>query len=281
MTNKEILEQILLEDNITNIDLQDTGFMIDFGDVLNTETSTGNQYYLLGTYVWIPYSFNPNQCKLHRRIVNEYETNSSPYYEYSGFVHYGNNKFCYGHSGVDYTCYSIMDEGLNNDNFNLLLIKLQTYLSNSSHDSGGRRDQYKKLDLNDEVTVKKYIKDYVTINDMIIPKSILTRTTSTTNVEIDYDSEYIVLKEHSSKRFKFRDEEIVPKVVRHKFKNQDKISVVDEVQYLHPSKVIQLIIKRTENSLYHEINYKTPITTENLLHQLANKLNRVDGSFYI
>jgi len=59
---------------LDNISLNADSFTVYFGDVLNTETKTGNQYYLLGTYVEIPYNLSPSRVRLHREIINEYET---------------------------------------------------------------------------------------------------------------------------------------------------------------------------------------------------------------
>lgn len=95
MDVKKTLEELIEKDGLDNVSLNENSFTVYFGDVLNTETATGNQYYLLGTYIEIPYSLNTIMVKLHREIVNEFETGGErENYEYSGFVHYSGSYFC-------------------------------------------------------------------------------------------------------------------------------------------------------------------------------------------
>jgi hypothetical protein len=282
--NRDILTDIITEEGITNIDLQDKGFMIDFGDILNTETKTGDQYYLLGTYIFIPYTFEPNYLRLHRAIINELEADPNDGYKYSGFVHFegGNTgKFCYGECGVDHLCNTIRLEGLDSDKFNMLMIKLHTYLSTSSHDSASRKTSYRKLEKQaTPVNTILKIKDICTINDIKYPLNISKITTNQQIEKVVYDKPYIdVLKEFEGRAFTYNNVKIIPKVVRHELVQDTK--TIEENIRINLNDLKEFIKQEQLQIIYDQINNKAPITFQNLLYKLPNKLSGVDGCVYI
>ncbi len=283
--NKKLLKQIIEEESIENIDLQDNGFMIKFGDILNTETKTGDTYYLLDTYVFIPYTFEPNKLQLHRGVINELEAEEGTY-DYSGFVHYGNDSyggktFCYGECGVDHLCNNIRVDGLDSDKFNMLMIKLHTYLSTSSHDSGNRTKSYRKLEkgINTGKTTFKLIA-ICTINGVKYPQ-IIKKTTTNQKVEsVVYDKPYIkVLKEWPNRAFTYNGVTTIPKVVKHHLIEDNK-TIEDNIR-VNLTDLKETIKKQQISKIYDEINNKESITFQNLLHKFPDKLSGVDGSVYI
>lgn len=85
--NKETLRSIILEDEIENISFNQDSFLINFGNITNTDRN-GEQSILLETYVEIPYNFIPGNLRLHRGVVDVLECSQGTDYIYSGFVHY-------------------------------------------------------------------------------------------------------------------------------------------------------------------------------------------------
>lgn len=283
---KETLKSIIEKEDITNIDVQDEGFMISWGDVLNSPLDkTGykyadNDYYLLGLYTYIPYSFEPGKIKLHREVVNEFETSgANNNYGYSGFVHYNGSSFCWGECGVNLIANTIRDEGLTSDNLNMLLIKFHTYLSVSTHGTTG---SYRTLDIkntsNKKVTYK--LSTTTKINGVDYPLEI-TKTTHNVGIQkIDYTKPYIkVLKEITDKAFTYNGTKIIPKVVQHEMIRQE--TSVDEAVRIDLKTIKEYIKNKQLNTIYDKINSETPISFQNLLHKLPNKLSRVDECIYL
>jgi len=279
MEVKKVLEEIIERDNLDNISLNENTFTIYFGDILNTETKTGDTYYLLGAYVEVPYSLVPEQIRFHREIVNEFETGGADYsYDYSGFVHYGGN-FCWGECGVNSILKNALLESKFDENtFYSFYLHFQKYLEVSSHDSGGRTNAYKKLDLtsNDlkiyRVPTKiRYIENVPFISE-------ITEIAKIENFKkVDYSQPYKrVIKEFTSKAFVFKEKTIIPKVVEHYVVKDSKIEIKKIILDLEEGLEImnRLIYKRYKN----EIDNKRTITFQDYLHQLTNKLCRVDGS---
>lgn len=287
--NKELLKEICLEDNIDNISFNEEVFIIKFGDIKNipvyseddiATNSNDIEYYLLETYIEIPYTFEPGKCRLHRGIINEYETGGEiNFYSYSGFTHYSGQTFCWGACGVDSTCNEIRLEGLNSDRFTILLTQFYNYLSHSSHPSQGD-NIYKRLDVELDEKVKYKLTETVTINDILYPRTVL-KTTENLNIKsVDYEQPYIkVLKEFKDRSFVYNNETIIPKVViHHTISNLDTIT--ENIRVNHNELLEEIKNSQTEK-LKYEINNKRPITFQDLLHKFPNKLSRVDGSTYI
>lgn len=274
MNNKEILKSIVLEDEIENISFGETTFTIFLGDILNRD-SMGNTYKLLETYIQVPYDFTPSNLKLHRGIVDVLECDDR--YNYSGFVHYNGNNFCYGASNVDRTCNIIRDEGLTSDLFNRLLIEFNNYLSVSSHGTTG---SYRKINLNNNIReVKNKVKDIVTVNNINFPRTIEQITKQSVITGIKYDEPYVVLREVPTKAFSYNNENIIPKIVTHRqiIEEQEVSTILPAV----PSEIHKQIKNKLINNYNDEVNSKTRFSAENFIHQLTDKYNRVDGSFYI
>lgn len=279
-SNKEILQEIALDEGLENISFGDSSFMVYCGDVLNTETKTGNQYYLLDTYLQIPYTFEPSNLKLHRGIVNEFECDKSNGYRYSGFVHYNGTHFCYGESGVDTLCNIIRDEGLDSDKFNMFLIKFRTYLSTSSHHTMGG-GMYRKLDLdNTQFQQETEIHETIEIKGITFPK-ILKQTTINKVVEkVDYEKPFIkVIKEFTNKSFTFNNQVIIPKIVQHHLVEETKTT--EEFIRVNIPEILKDIDSSYLHFKEHEVNNKTRLSIQNFLHQFPNQQRGMDGCLYI
>jgi hypothetical protein len=274
MTNKEILRNIILEDGIENVSLNESNFVVYFGDVINTNNE-GEKYTLLGTYVEMNYEFESVRFKLHRAVVDVLETDIRDNYSYSGFVHYNGSIFCYGESGIDYTAGTIRTEGLTSDLFNRLLIQFHNYLSNSSHNTMG---YYRRINLGVVSNSIYKIKQVVTINGFNYPRTLEKIYTSTTISGLKYEEPFEVILEKPEKEFGYNNEIITPKIVKHQYKEE----VVETKEEIGVSNVLDdLIKKKLINDYENEINSKPEINAENFLHQLTDKYSRVDGCFYI
>tara|TARA_R110000868_G_scaffold383163_1_gene649945 strand:+ start:714 stop:1547 length:834 start_codon:yes stop_codon:yes gene_type:complete len=271
---KEKIQEICIEDGIDFISFGKDTFTVNFGDVENVDTE-GNKYWLLETYVEIPYNFYAASIRLHRGIVDvlecHYERAKKKEYHYSGFVHYSGDSFCYGESGVDKCCSNIRTEDtfkdLNSDTFNMLLIKFRVYLSNSSHGSGhgGGFSSYRKLDLvNESPDITHNLKETVEIDGVILPSFIEKIEKQAIFESIDYESPYEVLYENVNKKFTYNNEVITPKVVKHKTVGKtkvDKQNVRVNVPYL---------LKEFENkqidNIRNEVNNQSEFTVEAFIH---------------
>lgn len=278
MDNKEILREIVLEDGIEDVSFGDQSFVVKYGDILNTDTE-GNEYYLLDTYLEIPYSFESVNIKLHRGIVDVLECISVNPYRYSGFVHYNteDRKFCYGSCGVPNTCVDIRADGLNSDNFNKLLLQFHTYLSNSSHGTTGG---WKKLDLGTEVEdVNFTVHKSITIDGIKFPQVIKKVIKNTNTESIDYTQDYEVLAEITDRKFVYNNETIIPKVVKHQ--TVQVVKDVEEFLGVNLNDIMRIIKEKTIKKYKDEINSQPTYTTEDFLHKLSNQHSGVDGSFYI
>jgi hypothetical protein len=276
MDNKEILRNIVLEDEITNISFNENTFTIYFGDVENTDKE-GHISLLLETYIEIPYDFTANNLKLHRGIVDILECNPNDNNEYSGFVHYNGYSFCYGGCGVDHTCNIIRADGLTSDLFNKLIIQFQNYLSHSSHNTIGT--SWRKIEFTSNTTVTNTVDKFITIDGLKIPQIIKKTTTNTVLDKLVYTEPYEFIKEVPSKKFTYNNEIITPKIVKHKIEG----IIQDTHQYIGVDvrQILKNIKQKTIQKYKDEINLKPKYTTENFLHKLTDKYSRVDGSFYI
>jgi hypothetical protein len=271
MEVKKVLEALIEEDNLDNVSLNENSFIVYFGDILNTETTTGNTYYLLDTYIQIPYTLSTSGCKLHRGIVNEFETGGpSSLYEYSGFVHYSGSNFCWGECNVDKILNAIILEGnFTPESFYSLMLHFDKYLSTSSHDSGGRTTTYKKLDIHEDIETYKFLTNTKIVNDVMFPFEITVVEKIKTSTKVNYDLPYKrVLKEFPEKAFVYKEQTIIPKVVEHYTVAETKINTRKE--YIDINNLLLNIEQEHNQILKNEINNKRRITLENLLHQLTN-----------
>ena len=283
MNVRETLEKLIEEDGLDNISLNENSFTIYFGDVLNTETQTGNTYYLLDTYVQIPYSLEDGYVKLHRGIVNEYETGGfDENYNYSGFVHYGGTHFCWGQCGVDAILKNArLENAFTEDTYYSLVLHFQKYLATSSHDSGARTSLFKKLDLPDSVKSTIHIPTKVRyINDLPFISEYTEITKTSGSMSVDYSKPYKeVIKEARDKQFTYKGEIITPKVVKHYMKEDTKLDI--ETKFTSPSKFFELVEEYKLKKVKNEINSKKRITLQDCLHKLTDTQHRVDGSIRI
>jgi hypothetical protein len=271
MDVRKVLEELIEKDGLDNISLNDNTFTVYFGDVLNTETDTGNTYYLLDTYIEFPYTLNPSMVKLHRGIVNEFETGGPDYqYEYSGFVHYGSG-FCWGQCRVDAILQNaILEDAFTDDTYYSLILHFQNYLETSSHDSGSRTTMYKKLDLQDVITEIYNVPVSVRNIDgipYIFEFSEITKIKN--NSAIDYSKPYKkVLKNFNNKAFVYKGNTIIPKVVDHYTIETTEIKVTPKFQNLET--ILFTINNEKFNLIENEINNKKRITFQDCIHQLTN-----------
>lgn len=281
MEVKEILKIICEEDGLDNISFNEKTFTIYFGDILNTNSKTGLQYYLLDTYVEIPYSFEPGRFLLHRGIINEYEWNGTNDFDsYSGFVHYNPNStklFCYGESGVDTLAQIMRDpDELTSDNFNMFLLKFHTYLSVSSHETMGNYRTYEAGTLEEG---KWYVDKWSKINDSFIPVMLVKNSVIKTKIA-DYTKPYYeIIRDFPERKFTYNGEEKIPIIVKHH--TTETQTVKKDVRYVDYKDLMKIYEKEIIQKLIDEVNNKPKITFETLLHKLSNKQHRVDGRVYI
>lgn len=296
-SNKEILQEIVIEDSITNISFGENSFIIKFGDIKNIpvydedeypeEQEKDIEYYLLDTYIEIPYTFEAINMKLHRGIINEFECKEAPYYWYSGFVHYsdGNSdrntgRFCFGECGVDTTCSDIRLEGLTTDRFNILLIQLQNYLSYSSHPSIGRDGNHRRLDIGSTSELEYTLSDTRELDEIVYPSKVIQRESNKYVENIDYDKSYTeILKEFPNKAFTYNNQTVIPKVVRHEIIGNTR--TIEKSLRIDINELISVIEEKHKNNVIHEVNNKRGITFQDLIHKFPDQLSRVDGCFYI
>lgn len=174
----------------------------------------------------------------------------------------------------------MLDDDFTEDTFYKIVLYFDKFLSTSSHDSGTRTTAYKKLDLGETTEVKNYLSKTKTVNDIVLPFEITQVIKKSVTDSINYDVPYKrVIKEFPDKKFEYKGEWIIPKVVEH----YKKSSIVTEIKkrYINVSEILR-DIEKTKQQLYRdEINNKPRITIENLLHKLPNTQRRVDGGFYI
>lgn len=269
---KDLLNQISENLKIPICTESDSGFIVYFGDILNTDRQ-GNQYYLLETYLQIPYSFEPIFCKLHRGVVNEFECEG---FEYSGFVHYSGNRFCYGQSRADDTLNTIRIEGLTEDRFIVMYETFLNYFSNSSHDTSG---SYRKLNVK-KLNEKSYkIKEYILVENYNIPSKIEV-TESFFSTIPDYSKPYLeILCEKSYNTFIFKAETITPKIVKHELVD-DKIVEVNDI-WVDTELTLNLIKERKINNKLYEISNKPRVSFSTYFLKSTVPKQRMDGDFYI
>jgi len=282
LKTKEALQKIIEEENIDYIDLQETCIMVYLGDIENTTTETGFKYFLLDTYLQIPYDFDPLYCQLHRGIINEYETGGENLkYKYSGFVHYSGNSFCYGQAQCNVLLSALQDDELTADNFLQMLSYFIRYLSVSSHESMTNSGIfYKKLDVEYTVKVDSYATKFKHIEGMQVPFEITNVITNDNCESIDYSKPYTeVIKEDSHKTFLYKGELITPKIVRHHTKKTTTKSI--EREYVNIDLFLDNIKNYKIQRIKDEINSKKRNLVKDMLYKFANSQQRVDGSVYL
>lgn len=269
---KDLLNQISENLKIPICTKSDNWFIVYFGDILNTDRQ-GNQYYLLETYLQIPYSFEPILCKLHRGIVNEFE---SEFGNYSGFVHYSGNRFCYGQSRADDTLTTIRVEGLTEDRFIVMYETFLNYFSHSSHDSSG---SYRKLNVS-RLNKKSYkVKEYILVENYNIPSKIEV-TESFFSTIPDYSKPYLeILHEKFDNNFYFKGETITPKIVKHELID-DKIIEVKNI-WVDTELTLNLIKNQKISNKLYEINNKPRVSFGTYFLKSSVSKQRMDGDFYI
>lgn len=275
MENKEILRNIVLEDEITNISFNDNTFTIFLGDIVNTDPQ-GHTSILLQTYLEIPYTFESHRIRLHRGIVDVLECNPQNLHSYSGFVHYNGDSFCYGECGVNHTCNLIRVDGLTSDLFNRLLIQFDNYLKHSSHNTIGAN---RKIEFTTNSTTIFTVDKFITIDELKIPQIIKKTITNSVLDKLKYDEPYEFIQEVESKQFMYNNETITPKIVKHQVEGL----IEDRYEYMGVDvrKIINDIKQTTINNYLNEVSNKPKCTTEDFLHKLSNKYSRMDGSVYI
>lgn len=275
------------------IDFQKDHFLIYFGDIKNTYVGgsrgtqgDGSEYYLLDTYVKIPYEFHSDKCRLYRGVVNEYELNE--YGEFTGFVHFSDcmndGHFCYGQSGVEgllnNMAFEILDEEkLNPDNLDFLYVLFKNYLSQSSHDTYG--SSYKKLDLpSNNESIEYNILRKVNFDGVLIPVVFEEITWKKGITSIDYTKPYVeVVKEFSDRKFEFKGKTITPIAVKHEY-------IIDEVErreikHLKISKFSRNVKRQQIEKARAKLSNEPRFSLNNYFLKLPNKSKGVDGGVYL
>jgi hypothetical protein len=253
-------------------------FTIYFGDILNIDKND-NKYYLLQTYLEVSYSYNSVNCKLHRGIINEFETTRDRYniFKYSGFVHYNGINFCYGGSRADDSLNTIRLEGLTEDRFIVMYETFLNYFSHSSHESIG--GAWKKLDAEKKQNISYEIVEYMTVDNYKLPFKIKQTTVENSNIP-DYSKPYLeVLTEATEKYFYFNNKKIIPKIVKHESKES---SITTEKNlWVNISQILDDVKKLKTTNKINEITNKPRISFSTYFLKSTVAQQRMDGNFYI
>lgn len=281
MNNRKILEEIIKEEELNNISLNSSTFTIKFGDIENIRTETEFKYTLLDTYIEVPYTFNYSKIKLHRGIVNEFETEGVMRgWRYSGFVHYNGSEFCWGKSGVNLIAASIQMDGLDSDKFGMFLVKFKKFLSTSSH---GTRGNFRTINLNVSTTKQVFIEDFIQINNIRKPSVIKEIIESVGVSEVDFSKPFEeILYEAENRSFKYNDNIIIPKVVRHPYiETRQTVENIIRLDLKNIDIYVKDNIKEIILDKQNENRCTKRITFQDCLHKFPNFPRRMDGGIYI
>jgi hypothetical protein len=176
---------------------------------------------------------------------------------------------------------ALQDDKLTADNFLQMLSYFIRYLSVSSHESMTNSNIfYKKLDVGEIIETENYITKTRDFQGIQFPFELTTVKTIKNIDEIDYSKPYIeVIKEMSNKSFTYKEELIIPKVVRHHTTQVTRKSITKT--YIKLEDFLPSIEKKQINNLKNEIDSKERNLIKDMLYKLSDSQQRVDGGIYI